>query len=97
VGKPSIRLTRAAWLHGVARPTGRCGFGPAENCGLPAERLLYRGEGRYPVWVGVMPQTLTSQRAQPGAVKMRGGILRPGLQCGSRRGVDLKECGAWTC
>jgi hypothetical protein len=38
-----------------------------------------------------MPEALTSQHTQPGAAKMRGGILHLGLQCGSRRGVDLKE------
>jgi hypothetical protein len=40
---------------------------------------------------------LAWQRAQPGAAKMHGGILRLGLRCGRRRDVDRKECGAWTC
>ena len=95
MGKPSIRPARAAGLLGrriAADPVSQ------ETAICLQERLLHRGEGRYPVWVGVMPEILTSERTQSeGAAKMRGGILHPGLECGSRRGVDPKECGAWIC
>jgi len=44
-----------------------------------------------------MRETLTSQHTQSSGAKLRGGIRHVDLECASKRGVDIKECGAWIC